>query len=285
MRLVIVSGLSGSGKSVALNTLEDIGYYCIDNLPVTLLEAFADHLIGTGSSPAKGAAVGIDARNLASGLGRFPEILAHLEDKGIETDILFLRADDATLLKRYSETRRKHPLSDNKMSLADAIQREKKLLDPILENADMHIDTSRTNIYQLRDLIRDRVAWDKPQSVSLLIQSFGYKNGVPSDVDFVFDARCLPNPHWETRLRPLTGLDQDVIDYLNEQPLVNQMLLSMSEFLGTWIPKFIEDNRSYISIAIGCTGGQHRSVYLAEKLADHLSKHHDGVLTRHRELS
>ncbi|MEE8342263.1 MAG: RNase adapter RapZ [Gammaproteobacteria bacterium] len=284
MRLVIVTGLSGSGKSVALRTLEDAGYYCIDNLPVALLEAFVDQLVVTGNLPPREAAVGIDARNQSSELSRFPDILAHLKNRGIETEILFLRADEPTLLKRYSETLRKHPLSGDKMSLADAIQQEKDLLDPISENADMHIDTSRINVHQLRDLVRDRIARDKPQSISLLFQSFGYKHGVPTDADFVFDARCLPNPHWEPLLRPLTGLDQEVIDYLREQSLVDQMLSSLSEFLEAWIPRFVENNRSYLSIAIGCTGGHHRSVYLAETLASHFGEHYDDVLTRHREL-
>ncbi|MEE8429012.1 MAG: RNase adapter RapZ [Gammaproteobacteria bacterium] len=285
MRLVIVTGLSGSGKSVALRTLEDAGYYCIDNLPVALLEAFANQLLVTGNLPPREAAVGIDARNQASDLNRFPDILAHLQNKGIETEILFLRADEPTLLRRYSETLRKHPLSGNKMSLADAIRQEKDLLDPIAENADIHIDTSRTNVHQLRALVRDRIAREKPQAISLLFQSFGYKHGIPTDADFVFDARCLPNPHWEPLLRPLTGLDQEVIDYLRAQPLVDQMLLSLSEFLEIWIPRFVENNRSYLSIAIGCTGGHHRSVYLTEMLASHFDKHHDDVLTRHRELS
>jgi len=285
MRLVIVTGLSGSGKSVALRTLEDAGYYCIDNLPVALLEAFADQLlVVTGNLPPREAAVGIDARNQSSDLSRFPDILAHLQNRGIETEILFLRADEPTLLKRYSETLRKHPLSGDKMSLADAIQQEKDLLGPIAENADIHIDTSLTNVHQLRDLVRDRIARDKPQSISLLFQSFGYKHGVPTDADFVFDARCLPNPHWEPLLRPLTGLDQEVIDYLREQPLVDQMLSSLSVFLELWIPRFVENNRSYLSIAIGCTGGHHRSVYLAEMLASHFGERHDDVLTRHREL-
>lgn len=284
MRLVIVTGLSGSGKSVALRTLEDAGYYCIDNLPVALLEAFADQLVVTGNLPPREAAVGIDARNQSSDLSRFSDILSHLQNRGIETEILFLRADEPTLLKRYSETLRKHPLSGNKLSLADAIQQEKDLLGPISESADIHIDTSLTNVHQLRDLVRNRIARDKPQSISLLFQSFGYKHGIPIDADFVFDARCLPNPHWEPLLRPLTGLDQEVIDYLREQPLVDQMLSSLSGFLEIWVPRFVENNRSYLSIAIGCTGGHHRSVYLAEMLANHFGEHHDDVLTRHREL-
>ena len=285
MKLVIVTGLSGSGKSIALHTLEDIGYYCIDNLPIALLEALADQLLKTGNFPIREAAVGIDARNQSSELSGFPAILARLKQQGFETDILFLRADEPTLLKRYSETRRRHPLSDKKISLAEAIRREKELLDPIAENADIHIDTSRTNVHQLRDLVRQRVARDKPQSISLLFLSFGYKHGVPSDADFVFDARCLPNPYWEPRLRSLTGLDQEVVDYLRQQPLIDQMLASLSAFLETWIPQFVANSRSYMSVAIGCTGGNHRSVYLVEMLANHFRQRHDGVLTRHRELS
>ena len=284
MRLVIVTGLSGSGKSVALHTLEDLGYYCIDNLPVALLEAFTEQLARLGKSNYKYAAAGIDARNDAQDLNQFPDILKRLHTKGIETDIVFLQADEPTLLKRYSETRRRHPLGDSKMSLADAINQEKLLLDPILEKANITIDTSRTNVHQLRTLVGNRIASDQPRALSLLFQSFGYKHGVPGDSDFIFDVRCLPNPHWEPELRALSGLDQAVADFLNGQPLVDQMLSSLSAFLDDWIPHFVADNRSYLGIAIGCTGGRHRSVYLAEQLADHFRTSFDNVLVRHREL-
>jgi len=285
MKLVIVSGLSGSGKSVALHTLEDLGYYCIDNLPVTLLEAFATQLAESTEPVQDLAAVGIDARTHPSGLKRFPEILERLRASGIACEIVFLHADEDTLIKRFSETRRKHPLSGRGVSLADAIGRERILLDPIAGNADVYVDTSRTNVHQLRDLVRERVGSKGAESLSLLFESFGYKHGVPVDADFVFDARCLPNPHWDPKLRPYTGMDGKVAGYLDSEPLVAEMYEDMVAFLERWIPCFQSDNRSYLTVAVGCTGGQHRSVYLVERLAEHFRGSHDNVATRHRELS
>lgn len=284
MKLVIVSGLSGSGKSVALHTLEDLGYYCIDNLPVNLLEAFATQLAEATDPRQELAAVGIDARTHPGGLQRFPDMLRRLGEQDIDYEILFLHAEEDTLLKRFSETRRKHPLSRQGLSLADAIGLERQLLDPIASNADVYIDTSRTNVHQLRDLIHQRVANKTAETLSLLFESFGYKHGVPVDADFVFDARCLPNPHWDPQLRPYTGKDRPVAEYLENEPMVGKMLADLTNFLETWIPRFQEDKRSYLTIAIGCTGGQHRSVYLTERLATHFRLHHENVVTRHREL-
>jgi RNase adapter protein RapZ len=285
MKLVIVSGLSGSGKSVALHTLEDLDYYCIDNLPVSLLEAFATQLAEATDPRQELAAAGIDARTHPSGLQRFPDILRHLREQHIDCEILFLHADEDTLLKRFSETRRKHPLSRRGVSLADAVRLERQLLDPIAANADVYIDTSRTNIHQLRDLIRQRVANKDSQTLSLLFESFGYKHGVPVDADFVFDVRCLPNPHWDPQLRPYTGQDRPVAEYLENDPMVGEMLADLIRFLEAWIPRFQADNRSYLTVALGCTGGQHRSVYLTERLAAHFRDRHENVVTRHRELS
>jgi UPF0042 nucleotide-binding protein len=284
MNLVIVSGLSGSGKSIALHTLEDLDYYCIDNLPVGLLDAFAMQLVSDSLSIAGRAAAGIDARNHPRDLERFPAIARDLKAHGIDCRILFLQADDETLLKRFSETRRKHPLTSPGISLADAIRKERILLSPIAANADLFIDTSHTNVHQLRDLIRDRVANVRGAAMSLFFQSFGYKHGVPGDADFIFDVRCLPNPHWDPNLRHLTGLDREVVNYLEKEPLVKELLEQLQSFLDDWIPRFEADNRSYLSIAIGCTGGQHRSVYLAERLADHFRKSCNKVVVRHREL-
>lgn len=285
MRLVIVSGLSGSGKSVALHTLEDLDYYCIDNLPIGLLEPFAQQLLDNPSPGQDNAAVGIDARNQSHELQHFPEIVRRLRDRGIRCEILYLQADDETLLKRFSETRRKHPLSRADVPLADAIRQERSLLEPISANASLHIDTTRTNIHQLRDLVQERVAGKTDGALSLLFKSFGFKHGVPEDADFVFDVRCLPNPHWEAHLRPQTGLDREVAEYLDAQPMVDEMFDAIRDFLDTWIPRFESENRSYLTVALGCTGGQHRSVYLARRLGEHFRQRYPSVLVRHRELS
>ncbi len=283
MKLLIVSGLSGSGKSIALHALEDLDYYCIDNLPVGLLPAFAAQMKSAAGRLPKDAAVGIDARNLSADFLHFPEILKDIEAQGLACEIFFLDADDATLLKRFSETRRKHPLTSGDVSLAEAIRAERSLLEPIAARADWHIDTGRTNVHQLRSMIQARVA--NRTALSLLFVSFGYKHGLPVDADFVFDVRCLPNPHWEAHLRSLTGLDAGVAAFLENQPLVAQMLGDMKVFLETWIPRFEAENRSYITVAVGCTGGQHRSVYLVERLVEYFLCTRDSVLTRHRELT
>lgn len=284
IKMIIVSGLSGSGKSIALNTLEDMDYYCIDNLPVGMLKAMKEQISREWGGNHTRIAVGIDARNSSDELENFPALLENLNDGSLSIKIFFLEADNNTLLKRFSETRRKHPLTNNNVSLADAIELERQLLVPIAANADLFIDTTHTNIYQLRDLIRDRVTGKTHEPMSLLFQSFGYKHGLPSDADFVFDVRCLPNPHWEATLRPLTGLDHEVIEYLDLQPTVIEMLEQIKQFMENWIPRFENESRSYMTIAIGCTGGQHRSVYITESLAKHFGQIRESVVTRHREL-
>jgi UPF0042 nucleotide-binding protein len=284
VKLVIVSGLSGSGKSVALHTLEDLGYYCIDNLPAGLLSVLALEL-SQAPTPVQKAAVGIDARNLPQALQQFSEILGQLEQRGISSEILFLTCETETLIKRFSETRRRHPLSNSGASLADAVERERVLLEPIAQRADLFIDTSQTNIHQLRDLVLSRVARENTSRLSLMFESFGYKHGIPRDADFVFDARCLPNPHWQPELRPLSGRDSAVARYLESDPQVATMHQQLCSFLEQWIPAFEAGNRSYLTIAIGCTGGQHRSVYLIERLARHFQPHYPNVVIRHRELS
>lgn len=285
MKLIIVSGLSGSGKSIALNTLEDLDYYCIDNLPVGMLRAFADQMIGDWGRNRSDYAVGIDARNSSQDLEHFPKLLTELRELGIECTIFFLQSEPDILLKRFSETRRKHPLTGKNTALADAIALERNLLEPVAAKADLFIDTSTTTVHQLRDLIRDRVALDQPNAMSLLFQSFGYKHGIPSDSDFVFDVRCLPNPHWEAELRPFTGRDQAVVDFLERQGAVMSMLEQLTALLEQWIPCFENENRSYMTVAIGCTGGQHRSVYMVERLAAHFRQRRANVMVRHRELS
>ena len=285
MNLIIISGLSGSGKSVALRALEDIDFYCIDNLPLSLLDAFASDVQSQSDSGSqRNVAVGIDARSRPEQLDRFADIINGLKARGINCKVLFLQADDATLLKRFSETRRKHPLSGTATPLADAIDDETRLLSPIAANADMFIDTSRTNVHQLRDLVMEFQGKSGSNRVSLLLRSFGFKHGVPADSDFVFDARCLPNPHWQPALRNLTGMDREVAEYLEGEPLARQFYDTLETFLTTWIPHFEADNRSYLSVAIGCTGGQHRSVYLVEKLARQLDSLPVDIMKRHREL-
>lgn len=286
MDLLIVSGLSGAGKTVALRTLEDIGYYCIDNLPLFLLRELALGLrrtrLGASGEARHGAAVGIDARNQPDFLADLPRLTDELREQGIDCRVIFLHADTHTLIKRFSETRRKHPLTGSGLSLAEAIERECALLEPLGRIAEIRIDTTHTNVHELRDLIRERLGGAVQASV--LLQSFGFKNGVPEGVDFVFDVRCLPNPHWQEALRPLTGRDAPVMEFLARAPEVGEMCADLQRFLDRWIPRFETDGRSYLTIAVGCTGGKHRSVYLVEALSRHLSANGHRVLVRHREL-
>lgn len=286
MKILIISGLSGSGKSIALQALEDMNFYCVDNLPLGLLPSFAEQMIKTaGQRNSDNIAVSIDARNVTHDLQFFQEILDGLKKAGIGCEVIFIEADDSTLLIRFSETRRKHPLTNPEMPLVEAITAERKLLSTISSNADLHIDTTKTNVHQLRDIIRERVAKKGILPLSMQFVSFGYKRGIPADVDFVFDARCLPNPHWDPHLRSSTGKHPDVIRFLEQQPVVVRMFEDIKSFLERWIPSFEAENRSYMTIAVGCTGGQHRSVYLVEALAASFRKTHKNVLTRHRELS
>ncbi|PPD51097.1 MAG: RNase adapter RapZ [Methylobacter sp.] len=285
MKLLIVSGLSGSGKSIALDTLEDCGYYCIDNLPVTLLEDFISHVMLVDIKTYAKTAIGIDARNQSESLAAFSESLLLIRSKGIDCEIIFMQAEEATLLKRYSETRRRHPLTDLNIPLKEALKLEKEMLTPIAKHASVVIDTSRTHYHQLRDLIRDQIGERDITHISLQFQSFGFKHGVPLDADFVFDARSLPNPYWVPDLRGLTGKDQPVVDFLKEQPLVGELLKDVIDFLQRWIPRFEAEGRSYLTVAIGCTGGQHRSVYLVDALARHFKTPSLNVIARHRELN
>ena len=283
MKLVIVTGLSGSGKSVPLHTLEDLGYYCIDNLPLFLLPYLAQELAKESDRRFKLTAVGIDARSQPSRLSKVTSLLP-LKQAGIRYEIIFLEAKEEILIRRFSETKRKHPLSNEKRPLADAIRLEHQLLEPLLIASDLRIDTTHTNVHQLRDLIRKRISTDSQKEISLLFQSFGYKQGVPKDADFVFDVRCLPNPHWELKLRPLTGRDPEVIRFLKGDQRVQDLKDEITQFLERWIPCFIEDGRNYLTVAIGCTGGQHRSVYLVEKLAAYFQHGGRRTAVRHREL-
>lgn len=284
MRLIIVSGLSGSGKSVALHLLEDVGFYCIDNLPAALLDSVISQIARSGDSFYEKLAVGVDARSRASDLQSLPELVRRFRSLGMQCEVIFLHAAEDSLLKRYAESRRPHPLSARGMSLREAITQERELLSPVMAVADLVIDTSQTSIYQLRDAVRGRVGLRSGPSLSILIQSFGFKHGLPLDADFVFDLRCLPNPYWEIALRPLTGRDPQVIAYLEAQEPVQEMYRDILGFLRHWIPRYADYNRNYLTVGLGCTGGQHRSVYMADRLASELAQEHCQVLIRHNEL-
>ncbi len=283
-RLIIVSGLSGAGKTVVLNSLEDLDFYCIDNLPISLLNTFAGQISDPKTEIADNVAIGIDARNPKNDIINLPDAIATLKDKGLVIDVTYMEANDDVLTKRFSETRRKHPLSSNSISLMDAIKNERQIMEGLSECADIRIDTSHTLMHELRDIVRERIAKRSISSLSIQFISFGYKHGIPGDADFVFDARCLPNPYWEKHLRGLSGKDQAVIEFLSKQKLVSKMLEHLQKFLGHWIPQFEADNRSYLCIAIGCTGGHHRSVYLAEVLAEYFLKQDKHVIVNHRDI-
>lgn len=284
MRLIIVSGLSGSGKSVALHQLEDIDFYCVDNIPAALLKPFISHTIRGTDEVYPRTAVGLDARNRPNEIDTIPALVGELSKSGIACEVLFLHASDEVLLKRYAETRRKHPLVSPEVSLREAIASERKLLEPIVAAADLVIDTSAMGVHALRELIRERIDRRTDGRLALMFESFGYKHGIPGDADFVFDVRSLPNPYWQPALRHLNGREAPVVAYLAGHESVRVMIAALIEFLTARIGEFAQANRSYLTIAIGCTGGQHRSVYIAEELARHFRGVYPQVLTRHDSL-
>jgi UPF0042 nucleotide-binding protein len=284
MRLIIVSGLSGSGKSVALDSLEDMGFYCIDNIPAALLGGLIRETIEARDELYDNLAVGVDARNRATDLQSLPAMLRTMKQQGISIEVIFLHAEDPVLLARYRQTRRRHPLRGKSMSLSEAIAQERELLAPVINSADLAIDTSKTSIYELRETLRARLVERGANQLSIQVESFGFKRGVPYDADFVFDVRCLKNPYWEPELRPLNGKDQRVIDFLDKDPAATILYDDILAFLKRRIPEFIEHNRNYLTVAIGCTGGQHRSVYLADRLAAALSVDYDNVIIAHSEV-
>ncbi len=284
MRLILVSGLSGSGKSVALNMLEDLDYYCVDNIPAALLKAFVSHALGAESQYRK-VAVGLDARNTRAEVATVPALVAELRASGIPCELLFLTSSDGALLRRYAETRRKHPLSREGEGLHEAIQLERDLLDPVVQAADVVVDTSRTGVHALRELVRDHVERGRQARLSVQFLSFGFKHGIPGDADFVFDARSLPNPYWEPTLRPLTGRDREVARYLAADASVTRLQQDITRFVEARVPEYLATNRRYLSVAVGCTGGQHRSVYLVETLAADFARRHDDVSIRHTRIS
>ncbi|MBI1174840.1 MAG: RNase adapter RapZ [Sideroxydans sp.] len=278
MQLFLISGLSGSGKSVALKVLEDNGYYCVDNLPVELLPSLMDNLRQAGHVR---VAVSIDVRS-GNSVQQLPQHITRLKQQGIDVHLLFLEAQTDTLVKRFSETRRRHPLSDDQLTLPECVQQERHMLAEI-GDIGHHIDTSEVGANTLRLWVKDFIHLDRAR-LTLLFQSFGFKHGLPLDADLVFDVRCLPNPHYDPLLRPLTGRDAAVAGFLEKTPLTQKMFDDVRGFVENWLPHYVDDNRSYLTVAIGCTGGQHRSVYLAEKLARHFEHTQQQVLLRHREL-
>lgn len=275
MQLVIVTGLSGSGKSVVLKALEDSGYYCIDNLPATLLANLPQHLHGQSQ-----VAISIDTRSKA--LESLPDAIQQLKEQGLDVQVLYLESGVETLVKRFSETRRRHPLSDEFTTLAESIQRERDMLSQ-LAYLGHRVDTSDLSANTLRNWVKDFVTHEH-QGMTLLFASFGFKHGIPLDADFVFDVRFLPNPHYDPVLRPFTGRDPAIKSFMESQPDAQLLFEDIRNFVTRWLPAFVRDNRSYLTVAIGCTGGQHRSVYFTEKLGQHFRNEQQKVLVRHREL-
>jgi UPF0042 nucleotide-binding protein len=284
MRLILVSGLSGSGKSVALHMLEDLDYYCVDNIPAALLKAFVSHTLRSTDNQYERVAVGLDARNTRAEIATVPALISELKASGIPAEMLFLTASDEALLRRFAETRRKHPLSRTSEGLREAIALERDLLEPVVQAADFIIDTSQTGVHELRDLVRSRVEAHRPARLSILFESFGFKYGIPGDADFVFDARALPNPYWEPGLRALTGRDAEVAQFLENSTGVARLVEDISRFVEARIPEYLASNRRYMTVAVGCTGGQHRSVYLVEKLATDFALRHTNISARHSGL-
>ncbi len=284
MRLLIVSGLSGSGKSVALHMLEDLDFYCIDNIPAALLKPLISHTVRTPEPAYEHIAVGLDARNRPAEIATVPMLVQELRRSGIACEVLFLHADDDALLNRYGETRRKHPLASDGVSLREAIDAERRLLEPVTDAADLVIDTTRMSVHELRELIRKRVEQRSEGKLSILFESFGFKHGIPGDADFVFDARTVPNPYWEPALRRLTGRDPEVVRFLESHPEVGTLVDEIAQFVERRIPDYQRNNRSYLTVAIGCTGGQHRSVYIAEQLAERFARRFRHVIARHNAL-
>ncbi len=284
MKLIIVTGLSGSGKTIALHTLEDAGYFCVDNLPAGLLSDFIITMKNTSLGSYELIAVAVDARCDIDEISHIDHIITEIKAMDVEVEVLFLSAKTETLLTRFNETRRKHPLSRKGLPLVESILIERSILKNISLAAEITIDTTDLKAHELRRIIHNRIIRQENKTMAILIQSFGFKHGLPVDTDFMFDVRCLPNPHWENHLRLYTGKDQPVIEYLQSFPEVAEMSDSILDFLQKWIPGFEKEGRSYMSISIGCTGGQHRSVYLVERIHSELQKSRRNISVRHREI-
>ncbi|MEM1141690.1 MAG: RNase adapter RapZ [Pseudomonadota bacterium] len=283
MDLILVSGRSGSGKSTALRQLEDDGYYAIDNLPATLLGELVTDADQRFSDSFQGVAVCIDARNSEAELTAIPQTLAALPEH-VHSRILYLDADEDTLVRRFSETRRRHPLTDSAVSLREALIKEQALLEPLAASSTLTLDTRSMTIYELRDEIRQRLVAADSGGMVILVQSFGFKRGIPGDADLIFDLRLLPNPHWEPDLRAKTGLDPEVAAFLTQHSITDELFADISGFIQRWLPAYQSSSRSYLTVAVGCTGGQHRSVYMARRLYEYLRESGNPVQLRHREL-
>lgn len=284
MQLLIISGRSGSGKTTALHVLEDMGYYCVDNLPLGLLPQLADSVKSRPDGDNTRLAIGVDARNVPDDLQRFASILRAVETRDVHVTTVYLDARDDVLLARFSATRRRHPLSTHSRSLIEAIELERTMLDPVSTHATLHIDTSSLNVHELREQLRQRLDGHADTGLTVLFQSFAFKSGVPLDADLVFDVRCLPNPHWQPELRPKTGQDNEVKTFLDGNALVESLYMDISGFLLKWLPEFRQNDRSYVTVAIGCTGGQHRSVYMVERIANRFRNELPRVQVRHRDI-
>ena len=281
MKLYVISGRSGSGKSTMLHSLEDFGFNCVDNLPASMLTSLVERT--RQFDPTQNIAVCIDIRNTVHELEQLPQVLKELEAKGVQARVVYMDARSSVLVKRFSDTRRRHPLDRVGMDLRQAMDEETKVLSPIAAMADLTIDSTNLTTHDLVLQAKERLVDQVDAGISLLFRSFGYKNGVPVDADLVFDARCLPNPHWIDHLRKFTGLDGQVIEYLDSQPLVDRFFEDVCTFLRNWIPVFSSQHRVYITVAVGCTGGKHRSVYLVERLGKSFRPEYPGLLVRHRE--
>lgn len=280
MMLMIISGRSGSGKSIALRSLEDMGFYCVDNLPIDLLPELAA-ILKKRNQP---SAVSIDARNMPESPAAFDAILQRLAEQQIFIQLIFLDADQTTIMRRYSDTRRTHPLASKYHTLELSVGQERILLGSIRSKADLIIDTSEMSVHELAEMLRERLHGKRERSLSILFESFGFKHGIPIDADYAFDVRFLPNPHWDPELSMLTGLDKPVMDFLASKPQINDFIRETLSYLQLWLPMIERNNRSYLTIAIGCTGGKHRSVYITEQLADHFRQLGKQVQIRHRSI-
>lgn len=279
MELIIISGRSGSGKSVALRALEDVGYYCVDNIPLPLIPQLAAHL----AQSAQNVAVSLDIRNFSGNADDFEQVLKALP-QGLSTKIIFLECDRHILIRRYSDSRRLHPLSNQDLSLDSAIELEGTLLEPLVQQANYIIDTTHFSSHTLAENLRELLRGSSDKELQIIIESFGFKYGVPPDADYLFDVRFLPNPHWDVELRPMTGLDQPVIEFLERHAEVHNFIYQTCRYLEMWLPALEKNNRSYLTIAIGCTGGKHRSVFIAEQLGKYFSGKDKKVKVRHRSL-
>jgi len=285
LRIILVSGLSGAGKSVVLHALEDLGHYCVDNLPASMLEPFVAHTLRADSSDYPTVAIGIDARDTGAGLDLVPVTIEQLRRSGLRCELVMVTAADSELLRRYGETKRRHPLSREGGTLQQAVTRERELLDPLIQAADLVVDTTHMGVHELRDVIVQRIDQRRGTELAVTLVSFGFKHGVPGDCDFVFDARTLPNPYWTVALRTLTGRDPEVIEYLGAQPAVAALIEDLARFIGKRIEEHQAARRRYLTIGIGCTGGQHRSVYVVDRIADRLRPQLPALAVRHSALA